>query len=119
VTPATLPAVTATCYRYRELGASQWRTASASGIQSGPAAALSADALPLDFDSAIDLAHRYREEADLAADRGDEAADEQWSLWAEELEIWAAKRRPPPGIIRRTAVYACDQHPTFAEMTRR
>lgn len=115
---SALPVVSATRYRFRDLGR-PWRTVDESGIRSGLLEAVSGDVEILDFDMAIEFAQRFREEADLAAARKDRRADEQWSLWAEELEIYAARRRPAPGIVRRTAVHACDQQPTFAEMTRR
>lgn len=97
-----------------------WRVVDDSGIRSGAVAAVLHDTENLTFDLAIDFAHRFREEADLAYTRRDEKAEYQWSLWAEELEIWAAKHRPAPGrVISRSAVHACDQQPSFAEMTRR
>lgn len=84
------------------------------------------DAKPLDFNTAINLSREFFSRGDEAEDRGDAAAEERWSTWGEQLEIWAAACYPAPGrvgarraIITRTAVHACDQQPSFAEMTRR
>lgn len=110
--------------RFLALATATWLVADERGIRSGTVEAVLGDVRPLDFDTAIDMAQRYLEEADLAEAAGDDAAEEQWSTWAEQLEIWAAKHRTAPGrvvalSIRREAVHACDQHPSFSEMTRR
>jgi len=114
-----LPSVSATRYRFRDLGDADWRTAGDTGIESGPAAACGIDVLTLDFDTAIELAHRYLEEADLAESRGDEAAEYQWSRWAEVLEIYAARRRSAPGRVIVNRVHHDDQAVSFAMLTRR
>ena len=119
------PALRSVCEiraRWRDERTGTWYTADDRGIRSGLVEALRGDVDQLDFDTAIDLSYRYLEEADLAEARGDAAAEEQWATWAEQLQIWAARRVGGPGRaqpIQRTAVHACDQQPSFAEMTRR
>ena len=106
----------------------RWHLVDAEGIRTVPASQVLAiaGAQPLDFDTAINLSRDFFARGDEAEDRGDTDAEEQWSTWAEQLEIWAATYYPAPGyvsrpalIVRRLAVHACDQQPTFAEMTRR
>lgn len=96
-----------------------WRVVDDTGIRAGAVAAVYTDTVDLTFDLAIDFAHRFREEADLAYTRRDEKAEYQWSLWAEELEIWAAKHRPAPAIVVRRSVHHDEQDVSFAAMTRR
>lgn len=125
--PAPLPRLPRTSdlrARFLDLRAAVWYVADDTGIRSGTVEAVMGHVHQLDFDTALDLSQRYLEEADLAQAAGDEAAEEQWSTWAEQLQIWAAQRRPAPGrvvslSIRREAVHACDQMPPFSEMTRR
>ena len=132
-----LPAVCATRARWREERNGTWYTADSTGIRSGLVAAVSGDVQQLDFDTAIDLSYRYLEEADLAESAGDAAAEGQWAMWAEQLQIWAARRVGAPGrvvggidyasgpgrtyciTVQRTAVHHDDQAVSFAEMTRR
>lgn len=118
--PALPARDTQECYRFRDLGASEWCTAGDDGLHTGTTAACAPNAIPLDFDSAVSLSYRYLDEADLAAERGDTAGEFQWSRWAEILQLWAAKgRQPTPVIVRYSAVHADDQAVTFSEMTRR
>lgn len=124
-------------HRFHHRG--QWHLADEAGIRTVSAREVLAiaTAQPLDFDSAINLSREYFSQADEAEDIGDAEAEERWSTWAEQLEIWAAAYYPAPGrvicgmdrasqpdrtvrfYVRRTAVHACEQQPSFAEMTRR
>lgn len=115
-----LPSVSATRYRFRDIADADWSTAGDTGIETGAAAACGAYVAALDFDMAIELSYRYLEEADLAEARGDEAAEYQWSRWAEVLEIYAARRRAAPGrVVVNRGVHHDDQAPSFAALTRR
>ena len=110
--------------RWRDERTGTWYIADSTGIRSGLVEALRGDVEQLDFDTAIDLSYRYLEEADLAETRGDAAAEEQWATWAEQLQLWAARRVGAPGrvqgaCLRHTAVHHDDQAVSFAEMTRR
>lgn len=108
----------------------QWCLADTNGIELG-LRSIDGDIRALDFNTAINLARHYSEQADDAEARGFAIAEEKWATWAEQLEIWAANYMPAPGQVvrqaseaitlnvRRTAVHACDQLPSFAEMTRR
>lgn len=108
---------------HRFLHHGQWHLVDDNGIRVVSASEVLAicDAEPLDFDTAINLSRDFFAKGDVAEDRGDAEAEERWSTWGEQLEIWAAAYYPAPGrvIVRRTAVHACDQQPSFAEMTRR
>lgn len=114
----------------------QWHLVDDDGIRVVSASAVLAIAAaePLDFDTAINLSREFFSRGDEAEDRGDAEAEERWSTWGEQLEIWAASYYPAPGRVHRTgcllsrapravfvrtAVHACDQQPSFAEMTRR
>lgn len=132
-----LPAVCATRARWRDERTGTWYVADSAGIRSGLCAAVTGDVQQLDFDTAIDLSYRYLEEADLAETAGDATAEEQWATWAEQLQLWAARRVGAPGrvlggidyasgpdrtyciTVQRTAVHHDDQAVSFAEMTRR
>lgn len=115
--------MSATRYIFRDhLGT--WRCASMIGIETG-LRKITGEILPLDFDTAITLAHHYRDQADAAERLGFPVADEQWSTWAEQLEIWAAKQHNAPGrVIRDTTPTVTVRYhhrfdgdePTFAEM---
>lgn len=78
-----------------------WRCASQIGIETG-LRTITGDIQALNFDAAITLAHHYRDQADAAERLGYPVADEQWSTWAEQLEIWAAKQRGAPA--RRVSI---------------
>lgn len=123
--PLLPPAPIQNRYRFAVLGR-PWRIADDRGIRAAGNAVVYPDTENLTFDAAIDLAHRYREEADLALDRHAEASARQWIEWANELERWAAGHRMPPGrvvaaagVFTRRDVRSCDQAPSFATMTRR
>lgn len=130
-TAPALPSPCATRYRFRLIGhgSSYWRVVDSTGIRSGAVEAVHAGVEQLDFDTAIDLAQRFHEEADLAYTRRDRSAALQWETWADELERYAAAQRPPPGrvirgsrghvIIRRSHAVRDDEQPSFATMTRR
>ena len=104
-----------TRYIFRNSG-NAWRVADENGIGPGARSILGELRL-LDFDTAIDLAHYYRDQAEALFNRGYAVAEDPWTSWAEELEIWAARRRSAPGciVIRRHAIHD-DAPPTFAEM---
>lgn len=99
----------------------RWCTADVNGITIGLRSILG-DVVALDFNTAINLSRHYSDQADDAARRGFTVAEERWATWSEQLEIWAAKYFPAPArrkatqplVITRS--FACDQHPTFAEM---
>lgn len=133
--PLLPPAPAGNRYRFAVLGR-PWRIADDRGLRLAGDDVSYPDTETLTFDAAIDLAHRYREEADLAADRGATASARQWIEWAGELERWAAGHREPPGRViygmdrasgpdRTASLYVrrdvrpCDQAPSFSEMTRR
>lgn len=122
-----VPALRSVCAlraRWRDERTGTWYTADDRGIRSGLVEALRGEIEPLDFDTAIDLSYRYLEEADLAESAGDAAAEEQWATWAEQLQIWAARRVGGPGragavSVRHAAVHHDEQAVSFAAMTRR
>lgn len=121
------PALRSVCElraRWRDERTGTWYTADDTGICTGLVEALRGEVEPLDFDTAIDLSYRYLEEADLAETRGDAAAEEQWAMWAEQLQIWAARSVGAPGragtvSLRRSSVHHDEQAVSFAAMTRR
>jgi hypothetical protein len=96
------PAASAIRYLFRDTSGT-WRCASENGIETG-LRTITGDIRAITFDAAIDLAHHYRDQADDAERLGYPVADEQWSTWAEQLEIWAARQRTAPGQRRTAAV---------------
>jgi hypothetical protein len=105
-------------YLFRN-SAGKWCVADETGVREGNTQILG-DVVPLDFNTAINLSREYSDNADAAELAGDTAAEERWSTWCEQLEIWAARSYPRPGsvVIRRTATHD-DAWPTFSEMTLR
>jgi hypothetical protein len=78
-----------------------WRCASEIGLETG-LRTITGEISALTFDVAITLAHHYRDQADAAEKLGYAIAEEDWSTWAELLEIWAARSVGAPGAIRST-----------------
>lgn len=117
-------------YLFRDTSGT-WRTASTIGLETG-LRKITGEIHALTFDAAIDLAHHYRDQADAAERLGYPVADEQWSTWAEQLEIWAARRVGAPGRVSASQDLASGpdrtvtitvrhgrfdgDEPTFAEM---
>ena len=124
------PALRSVCEiraRWRDERTGTWHTADDRGIRSGLVEALRGEIEPLDFDTAISLSYAYLDRADRAEAAGDEETEYRWASWAEQLQLWAAKRVPAPGrvgasrasvIIRRT-IHHDDQAVSFAALTRR
>lgn len=128
---------TATATAYRFWDGADWCVADEDGVRRGVVAACAHNAEPLDFDTAVSLSYAYLDRADIAEAAGDEETEYRWASWAEQLQLWAAKRVGAPGrvwsgydlasgadrtvtmIVRRDAVHADDQAVSFAEMTRR
>ena len=115
---------TATATAYRFWDGADWCVADEDGVRRGVVAACAHNAEPLDFDTAVSLSYAYLDRADAAEAAGDEETEYRWASWADQLQLWAAKRVGAPGragaaIVRRDAVHADDQAVSFAEMTRR
>ena len=117
-----MPTETQTVYRFWD--GTDWCVADDDGVRRGVTAACAHNAEPLDFDTAVSLSYAYLDRADIAETAGDEETEYRWAGWAEQLQLWAAKRVGAPGragavSLRRSAVHADDQAVSFAEMTRR